>query len=91
MVTRKSRAEIERMRRAGRVVAEVLALVEEELKPGVTTGHLDLESETFDLRELAHDVTERFREQAARGGTSVELNAPTPVVGRWDRLRPDRR
>jgi methionyl aminopeptidase len=41
MVTRKSRAEIERMRRAGRIVAEVLALVEEELKPGITTGHLD--------------------------------------------------
>ena len=29
------------MRRAGRIVAEVLALVEEELKPGVSTGHLD--------------------------------------------------
>ena len=41
MVTRKSRAEIERMRKAGRIVAEVLALVESELKPGVTTGHLD--------------------------------------------------
>ena len=41
MVTRKSRAEIARMRRAGRVVAEVLALVEEELKPGVSTAHLD--------------------------------------------------
>jgi methionyl aminopeptidase len=41
MVTRKSRQEIEKMRRAGRVVAEVLALVESELKPGVTTGHLD--------------------------------------------------
>lgn len=41
MVTRKSKAEIERMRRAGRVVAEVLALVEEALKPGVSTGHLD--------------------------------------------------
>ncbi|MCI0347113.1 MAG: type I methionyl aminopeptidase [Chloroflexi bacterium] len=41
MVTRKSRAEIEKMRDAGRIVAEVLALVEEELKPGVTTGHLD--------------------------------------------------
>lgn len=41
MVTRKSRAEIERMRRAGRVVAEVLALVESELKPGVSTAHLD--------------------------------------------------
>ncbi|HKG55962.1 MAG TPA: type I methionyl aminopeptidase [Candidatus Limnocylindrales bacterium] len=41
MVTRKSRQEIERMRRAGRLVAEVLALVESELKPGVTTGRLD--------------------------------------------------
>ena len=41
MVTRKSRAEIEKMREAGRIVAEVLALVEAELKPGVTTGHLD--------------------------------------------------
>jgi methionyl aminopeptidase len=41
VVTRKSRAEIERMRRAGRIVAEVLALVESELKPGVSTAHLD--------------------------------------------------
>ena len=29
------------MRRAGRVVAEVLALIESELRPGVSTGHLD--------------------------------------------------
>ena len=41
MVTRKSRAEIERMRRAGRIVAEVLDLVGAELRPGVSTGHLD--------------------------------------------------
>jgi methionyl aminopeptidase len=41
MVSRKSRQEIEKMRRAGRVVAEVLALVESELRPGVTTGYLD--------------------------------------------------
>jgi len=41
MITRKSAREIEVMRRAGRIVAEVLALVESELKPGVTTGHLD--------------------------------------------------
>ena len=41
MVTRKSRREIEKMRVAGRIVAEVLALVESELRPGVTTGHLD--------------------------------------------------
>jgi methionyl aminopeptidase len=41
VVTRKSRAEIERMRRAGRIVAEVLALIEAELKPGVSTAELD--------------------------------------------------
>jgi len=41
MVTRKSRSEIERMRRAGRVVAEVLDLIEAELKPGVSTAELD--------------------------------------------------
>jgi methionyl aminopeptidase len=41
VVTRKSRREIDQMRRAGRIVAEVLALVEDELRPGVTTGHLD--------------------------------------------------
>jgi methionyl aminopeptidase len=41
MVTRKSRREIAKMRQAGRIVAEVLALVESELKPGVSTAHLD--------------------------------------------------
>ncbi|HEX7398347.1 MAG TPA: type I methionyl aminopeptidase [Candidatus Limnocylindrales bacterium] len=41
MITRRSTAEIATMRRAGRVVAEVLGLVEEELRPGVSTAHLD--------------------------------------------------
>jgi methionyl aminopeptidase len=37
----RSRREINQMRRAGRIVAEVLALVESELKPGVSTAELD--------------------------------------------------
>jgi methionyl aminopeptidase len=41
VIIRKSPREIEKMRRAGRIVAEVLALVESELKPGVSTAHLD--------------------------------------------------
>jgi methionyl aminopeptidase len=41
VITRKSRREIDQMRRAGRIVAEVLALIESELRPGVTTGELD--------------------------------------------------
>jgi methionyl aminopeptidase len=41
MVTRKSRAEIEKMRRAGALVGEVLDLIEAEIAPGVSTAHLD--------------------------------------------------
>jgi methionyl aminopeptidase len=41
MVTRKSRSEIERMRRAGRVVGEILDIIEAEIAPGVSTAHLD--------------------------------------------------
>jgi methionyl aminopeptidase len=41
IVTRKSRREIEAMRRAGRLVAEVLALVESALRPGITAAELD--------------------------------------------------
>ncbi len=40
-ITLKSGSEIERMRRAGRIVAEVLSLVESELRPGISTGQLD--------------------------------------------------
>jgi methionyl aminopeptidase len=41
MITRKSSREVDKMRRAGRIVAEVLALMESEVKPGVSTAHLD--------------------------------------------------
>jgi PAS domain S-box-containing protein len=53
----------------------------------ITTGHLELSPESFDLVELAQDVTERFREQAASGGTRLALHAPDPCLGSWDRLR----
>ena len=41
MVTLKSRKDLEKMRRAGRVVAECHALVENAIRPGITTGELD--------------------------------------------------
>jgi len=41
VITRKSAGEIERMRRAGHVVAEVLQRLKEEAKPGVETETLD--------------------------------------------------
>lgn len=53
MITRKSRTEIATMRRAGRVVAEVLALVGEALRPGVSTARLDEIAEAHILRSGA--------------------------------------
>ena len=41
MISRKSPREIGQMRRAGRVVAEVLALMESEIRPGISTSELD--------------------------------------------------
>ena len=41
MIVRKSSAEIERMARAGAVVAETLELIAEHLRPGITTADLD--------------------------------------------------
>ena len=53
----------------------------------ITTGHLELEPESFDLAEMAQDVAERFREQAAGGGVPLSFEASTPVPGNWDRMR----
>jgi methionyl aminopeptidase len=47
MIIRKSPDELERMARAGRIVADTLALVGEHARPGVTTGELDELAEEF--------------------------------------------
>ena len=47
MIVRKSEREIETMARAGRVVAETLALLAEQAQPGVTTQELDEAAEEF--------------------------------------------
>lgn len=41
MIVLKSKGELEKMRKAGRMVAEVLQLMRERIKPGVTTLELD--------------------------------------------------
>jgi methionyl aminopeptidase len=48
-VIRRSREEIGLMRHAGRIVAGVLAAVEESLRPGVTTAQLDAVAEKYIL------------------------------------------
>jgi len=41
MIIRKSPDELERMARAGRIVADTIALIGEHARPGVTTAELD--------------------------------------------------
>lgn len=66
-VTLKSPDEIARMHRAGRIVAEVLALVESELKPGVTTAHLDAVAESFIRRSGAIPSFKGYPASTKRG------------------------
>jgi methionyl aminopeptidase len=47
MIIRKSASEIETMARAGRVVADTLALVAEHAQPGITTAQLDAIADEF--------------------------------------------
>jgi len=47
MIELKNPAQIERMRKAGRVVAETLELMRENVRPGVTTGELDRIAEEY--------------------------------------------
>ena len=47
MIVRKSPHEIEKMAAAGRVVADTIAHVGEQLEPGITTGELDRIAEDF--------------------------------------------
>jgi methionyl aminopeptidase len=63
----KSPDAIEKMRNAGRVVAEVLVRLQEMARPGVTTGELDAEA----LRIIA-----------ARGGRALFYGQPHPRGGR---------
>jgi methionyl aminopeptidase len=51
VIVLKSPAELEKMRAAGRIVAETLALLEERIKPGVTTAELDRLAERECLRQ----------------------------------------
>jgi methionyl aminopeptidase len=49
------------MRRAGHIVADVLALMEEELRPGVTTGQLDAMAEALIQRAGARPSFKGYR------------------------------
>ncbi len=53
----------------------------------LAAGRLVLDKEDLDLVELVHTVLGQLGVEAALSGSQVDLVAPRPVRGRWDRLR----
>lgn len=50
MIELKNPAQIERMRKAGKIVADTLELMRETVRPGITTGELDRLAEEYILK-----------------------------------------
>jgi methionyl aminopeptidase len=61
MIEIKSRSEVERMRRASGIVAEILAELEEMVQPGVTTAALDAAAEERIVRLGAKPAFKNYR------------------------------
>ena len=55
----------------------------------IAAGQVTLRTAPVDLASVARDVTERFMPGLTDAGHALELDAPAPVVGQWDRERLD--
>lgn len=70
MITLKTPREIQTMREANLIVAEILALFEETIRPGITTG---------ELNAIAEKMIKRSGAQAAFKGYRVRNQRPYPA------------
>jgi methionyl aminopeptidase len=80
MIVLKSRGEIERMRAASVVVAEVLATLREHVKPGVTTGELDAVAEELTRKRGAKPAFKGYVVQGRTFPASVCISINDEVV-----------
>jgi PAS domain S-box-containing protein len=55
----------------------------------IAAGRLELHVEAVDIAQVVNEVGSRFSDEAARAGSTLNVNAPIAVVGRWDRSRLD--
>lgn len=82
MITCKSEQELARMRRAGRIVAEVLAGLRERAKPGVTTASLDAWAEQYIRRQGGVPSFKGYRGYPASVCVSVNEEIVHGIPGR---------
>jgi PAS domain S-box-containing protein len=50
---------------------------------------LELQREPVELGELVREIAERFEPELERTGTELQVQAPAPLCGQWDRSRMD--
>jgi len=87
VIVRKSEAEIETMGRAGRVVAETLALVGELAQPGVTTAELDRAAEAFIRQHGGIPAFKGYRGFPATLCTSINAEVVHGIPSKKRKLR----
>ena len=79
-----------RVERIDAQVARLHRLIDELLDVSrIAAGSLGLELEEVDLAEVANEVVQRFGDEAARLGSTLEARAPVRTMGYWDRNRLD--
>jgi signal transduction histidine kinase len=79
---------VKRLETAHRQTRRLTQLVESLLDVSrLTSGHLSLQLQEFDLVEMAREVIDRHRRDASVAGCELQLHADAPVKGDWDRMR----
>lgn len=53
----------------------------------IGSGQIDLELEAVDFREVVCDVVAGFEREALIARSTLQVNAPQPMGGTWDRMR----
>ena len=87
MISRRSAREIECMRAAGAIVAEVLEMCRERAKPGVTTSELDAEAEALIRRRDGTPLFKGYKGFPGTLCTSINEEVVHGIPGRavWRR------
>jgi methionyl aminopeptidase len=84
MIIRKSPEELERMARAGRIVADTLALVGEHARPGVPTAELDELAEEFITSQGGYPTFKGYRGYPAATCISPNSMIVHGIPGRFE-------
>jgi PAS domain S-box-containing protein len=73
-----------------RQTSRLIGLVENLLDVSrLTKGEMVLRPQRYDLAAAVREVVDTFAELARGAGVVLEVLAPDPVIGSWDRLRVD--